>query len=58
VEILLFGQRLSARNAAGGRRESDRAWRIPMLEMINSSYEGAATGQQHSALERFPSAHR
>jgi hypothetical protein len=35
-----------------------RRLRIPMLEMINSSYEGAATGQQHSALERFPSAHR
>ena len=35
-----------------------RRLRIPMLEMINSSYEGAATGQHHSALERFPSAHR
>jgi hypothetical protein len=35
-----------------------RRLRIPMLEMINSSYEGDATGQHHSALDRFPSAHR
>jgi len=35
-----------------------RRLRVPVLEVINSTYEAAATGQHHSILERFPGATR
>lgn len=35
-----------------------RRLRVPMLEVINSTYDGADTGQHHSYLERFVSATR